>query len=509
MNSRIKTRYFAFTLNNYTVEQENKLQEFIKTNQNILHCIYGRETAPTTGTKHLQGAIATKRQTRNLTIKNSCGIQELHIEPCKKVYEANISYCKKSNDTWEFPDNYKNVIKENKSKNKSKSKSQTLSEAGELAKQNKWNQIELKHIIKHEAALRKLCFSGNPNKNMFLSRDNKKYHKDFFVLFHGTTGTGKSYRVDLIYELLNNWWKEYCGYKKKEYFPLGKYDKFQNKWWENYDGEKFVYIEEANPSWWQMSGNLIKRWFDEKPFSCEIKGGSIKSIRPWFIVVTSNYNLFELCYNGCNDFDPDKLYNPLKRRITEINITDTKSFYDWPNLRNLIEYFDTYDLALNTFNKNLAALTQNRKNQDYLKYLEENNYNNMDNSDNVKKDKGKEPEVEVIDLDSTKDNNENSNAVKNFNKLFNIDVNILEDTSFDAEVIYESTSLTNDPEPESERECDSPQENEPQIIIDEEPCFYCATNCSNHCTCGRKLEFLDEYTDKDGRPYKRIRIQKN
>ena len=114
--------------------------------------------------------------------------------------------------------------------------------------------------------------------------------------------------LDLFYDLLNNWWKEYCGYKKMEYEPLGKYDKFQNKWWENYERNLSILKKQSLVA---NEWNLIKRWFDEKPFSCEIKGGSIQGIRPWFIVVTSNYNLFELCYNGKY---PEKLYNPLKKK---------------------------------------------------------------------------------------------------------------------------------------------------------------------------------------------------
>lgn len=43
---------YCFTYNNYTPEIETRLQQFLT--ENTEYSIYGRETAPTTGTPHLQ-----------------------------------------------------------------------------------------------------------------------------------------------------------------------------------------------------------------------------------------------------------------------------------------------------------------------------------------------------------------------------------------------------------------------------------------------------------------------
>jgi hypothetical protein len=96
------SRYFAFTLSNYSDEQERIIQNYAMENSNVMHLFYGHEKAPTTGTPHLQGCLCLRKKCRPTTIKNLLNIEELHIEPCKKVYEANLNYCKKCGDIWQF-----------------------------------------------------------------------------------------------------------------------------------------------------------------------------------------------------------------------------------------------------------------------------------------------------------------------------------------------------------------------------------------------------------------------
>lgn len=50
--SNIRLKRICFTLNNYGPEDENRIQS---NGELYRYAIYGREVAPTTGTKHLQG----------------------------------------------------------------------------------------------------------------------------------------------------------------------------------------------------------------------------------------------------------------------------------------------------------------------------------------------------------------------------------------------------------------------------------------------------------------------
>lgn len=89
-------RKFVFTLNNYTEEDERR----IKANATLFkYIVYGREHAPSTGTKHLQGYGNLKRPTRFSSIKQIIG-ETAHIETARGTDQHNKEYCEKSGDHW-------------------------------------------------------------------------------------------------------------------------------------------------------------------------------------------------------------------------------------------------------------------------------------------------------------------------------------------------------------------------------------------------------------------------
>lgn len=92
----VPCKRYCFTYNNYDV---NSLDHF-KSVLNVLgKYIFGYETAPTTGTKHLQGYInlKTKERITGLIKKLGTGI---HFEKCKGSETDNIKYCTKGGQ-WE------------------------------------------------------------------------------------------------------------------------------------------------------------------------------------------------------------------------------------------------------------------------------------------------------------------------------------------------------------------------------------------------------------------------
>lgn len=88
----------CFTLNNYSDEDERRIQESTGL---YLYAIYGRETAPTTGTRHLQGFINFKSKREFSVVKQLCG-ESSHIERANGDDLANQEYCRKDGDFWEF-----------------------------------------------------------------------------------------------------------------------------------------------------------------------------------------------------------------------------------------------------------------------------------------------------------------------------------------------------------------------------------------------------------------------
>ena len=81
--------HFCFTINNYSEEEEIALQNL----QTKFLC-YGREVAPTTGTKHLQGYIQLHSRTRRGTVCKMLG-NRAFVTECEGDFYQNIYYCTK------------------------------------------------------------------------------------------------------------------------------------------------------------------------------------------------------------------------------------------------------------------------------------------------------------------------------------------------------------------------------------------------------------------------------
>jgi len=148
------TRFFAFTYNNPTEEGELKLQEWAKSCNELYHIIYSKEKGSQEGTPHFQGALAfkaDKKKTRS-SVSNLVGIPEIHFEPCKKHYQANVNYCKKIKTEeeemfkfiWQWPPNFYKLPKKG---NATVNKKQTKTEVFELAKAGKFDEIDGGHWL--------------------------------------------------------------------------------------------------------------------------------------------------------------------------------------------------------------------------------------------------------------------------------------------------------------------------------------------------------------------------
>lgn len=345
-----KSQYFAFTLDNYTNEQEKLLQSFGKTW--CKHICYGYEKAPTTGTKHLQGCLVTKTRVRWSTLKNRINIDQLHLEPCRKIYEANLNYCKKSGDIWQWPHDFV------RTKNSYKEK-QTFREAIQLAKEGKLDQIDSDKMIKYEAKFKKIYAEAKPVDNMYLDNKNGNFFPDFFLFLHGSTGTGKSFRFYQIVYILEHWWSDYCNARQLPYRPLGVYRKKCNKWWDGYLGEDIVLIEEIEPSWASIAASHLKIWLDQYPFPVEVKGSYIERIRPKFFILTSNYSLSQLFVDKEGNKVLEDL-KPIERRVYSIHVNNKFDDINWPNLVNLTRYFDTIKEVKYEIDKTFANHYKNK-----------------------------------------------------------------------------------------------------------------------------------------------------
>lgn len=86
---------WVFTLNNYTQEDEQQIQDY-----DFNYIIYGHEIAPTTGTPHLQGYFQLKTKKRLEYLKKRLP-NKIHLEKAYGSYDSNRQYCSKDNKTYE------------------------------------------------------------------------------------------------------------------------------------------------------------------------------------------------------------------------------------------------------------------------------------------------------------------------------------------------------------------------------------------------------------------------
>ncbi|OUM70685.1 hypothetical protein PIROE2DRAFT_1235 [Piromyces sp. E2] len=308
------SQYFVFTTNNPTQEQENFIKKFA-----ALYCdhlLIGKEIAPTTGTPHFQGCFKTSKQWRLTSIIKETTGNMNNVQCCKKIYKANINYCRKNGIYWEF------------GKENSKPKQNEYDEAYQLALEGKFDQISRKLIIKHGPKFEKIYLDSKKPENLYLENQFGNFFKNHFLWIQGPTGTGKSFFAYHFKTKINRFFEKYCKINHVDLIQYDTYEKLLNKWFDNYK------------EWCQISGSKLKRWCDQTPFPVEVKGASFKSIRPMFIIITSNYSMEE-CFTKDGILN-EKDFEPMQRRCTELKINSRNDKINWPDYNMFSLYLNTH-----------------------------------------------------------------------------------------------------------------------------------------------------------------------
>ena len=98
-------RRVCFTLNNYTVDELQRIHEYRNTDK--FKICYGLEIGEQ-GTPHIQGYCEFKSPKKFATVKNLLG-ERCHLEKAKGTRKQNLEYCKKDG---EFYSNFPVTVKE-------------------------------------------------------------------------------------------------------------------------------------------------------------------------------------------------------------------------------------------------------------------------------------------------------------------------------------------------------------------------------------------------------------
>lgn len=260
-----KSRNYVFTYNNYP---DTTLVDTVE----CRYIGYSKETAPTTGTPHLQGFIIfmSPKSLRAATKM----LPGCHLDVMRGSFLQNERYCSKAGRLIE-----RGALP------------LSQSDRGTLEKE-RWNiartMAQTGDFENIDADIYMRCYSTI--KAIYKDHQKKPPPSDVQAIWiYGTTGTGKSHAVET----------KYPQCYKKQMDDL--------KWFDGYSDEEVIYLEDVD-IYHKAWGGMLKRLADRWPMQASIKG-SMKYIRPKKIIVTSNYHPNQIWH------DPNTL-DPLLRRFT-------------------------------------------------------------------------------------------------------------------------------------------------------------------------------------------------
>lgn len=222
--------------------------------------IFGKEVGKN-GTPHLQGYVYSKSRIRWTVFKKA--FPRAHFEIAKGTPEQNIEYCSKEDEN-PFEKGKPPKFTKDKTKKAGDKNAEQWKTHWELAKSGKIEDIlNPVHVKTYEY--------------IHVKYGQKVQNRDVLYNFWiwGPTGTGKSHSVRTIFNDL--------VYNKQ----------VATEWWDTYAQHPVALLDDVDP---QHNLNLrtnLKIWADHYSFNAQVKG-SVLSIRPKVVIVTSQYTIEEV-----------------------------------------------------------------------------------------------------------------------------------------------------------------------------------------------------------------------
>lgn len=249
-DGRVRARAWLFTVNNYLSSDIRRLRGL-----DCEYIIFGYETAPSTGTPHLQGYVYFRNARSKARVRKLVGGHVIKADGSPK---ENQVYCSKGG-----------LFEE---------RGTLPSDPGDAGgrEQDRWAAVLSNARKGHFESIPPDIFIRYRSTLHAIWRDElSEGLEDSSGLnkwYWGETGTGKSRAA-----------RELCG---------DLYVKGIGKWWDGYRGQHFVLIEDLDRRD-KDTVRELKLWCDRYPCRVEYKGGSMM-VRPKCVIVTSNYHPNEI-----------------------------------------------------------------------------------------------------------------------------------------------------------------------------------------------------------------------
>lgn len=268
-----RNRSWVFTINNYNDDDEQKLLGLgCGIDEAIRYLCFGREVAPSTGTRHLQGYISFASARSFSSVKSVLG-ESAHIEVARGNAKQNKEYCSKGGD---------------------------FTERGDPPNPGKRNDLgEIRQLLQSGAPISEVaevCSSAQAfnfalRAAPFL-RPAPQRGQPTVKWFHGGPGLGKSRRAFYLCDEVG----------------VVPYVHSSGRWFDGYDQHAFAIFDDLRPT--DFSFSFLLRLLDRYPLRVEFKGGSTQWV-PTTIFITS-------CLSPTAFTPQGEDCRQLLRRITEV-----------------------------------------------------------------------------------------------------------------------------------------------------------------------------------------------
>lgn len=268
---------FVFTLNNWSETEWIQL----KTLEHMTTWgILGKETAPVTGTKHIQGACTVGKQVALSTIKKWPGLARAHIEEMKGSPLDSQKYCSKEGDFYEWG-----------KKPKPGERTDLINVAKKVLEgatmQQLANDIETSTmVVKYHRGLTAL--------RSYITPPRDPNYPPQIIWISGPTGTSKTRTAFEAARRLFG-----CD----PWISSGTL-----QWFDGYDGQPAAIFDDLRTR--HCSFDFLLRLLDRYPFRVPIKGGMVEW-NPRLILITSPYGAKQMW-----NLKTEEALAQLTRRIT-------------------------------------------------------------------------------------------------------------------------------------------------------------------------------------------------
>jgi len=263
----VKYQRICFTINNYKLKDVKKLFGL-----KYKYLILGYETAPTTGTPHIQGFVNLTSRVRFNTVKGLFP-PGAHFEPARGTDFENEEYCAKGGD----------YVQDGEPSAQGK-RTDLLDVAHDIAEGHTLKRVAEDYpeqFIRYHRGIKEY-------KRLVKPEEPRNFKTDVYVLV-GAPGCGKS---------------KWCADTAAEMGDV--YYKPRSEWWDGYEGQHSVIFDDFYG--WVKYDEMLKL-LDRYPHQVPFKGGYTQ-FRSKVIFITSNAYVSD--WYKFDKYDPTALH----RRIT-------------------------------------------------------------------------------------------------------------------------------------------------------------------------------------------------